>query len=221
MSYGGHPDQKWGHTSFAQHGDDFMILNLFGLIGIEKPSYLDIGAHHPTNISNTALLYQRGSRGVNVEANPLLIEEFKILRPEDKNICNAVGPERGFRTFTMFSPTSGRNTFDQNEVDEMVWAGFPIQGVMEVEMVTINDIVAEHCDNKWPSLLLTDIEGLDFDVLHSADFKNTAPKIIVTETRRHNGEAMHALMNQKGYRLYCRMWENLFFVREDLEHLVY
>ncbi len=86
MTYEGHPDQAFGHISYSQHGEDLFLLNIFRLIGIETPSYLDLGAHHPWHISNTALMYHRGSRGVNVEANPILFEAFLTERPLDKNV---------------------------------------------------------------------------------------------------------------------------------------
>ena len=76
-------DQLYGSRTYAQHGDDLAILNIFDMIGITRPSYLDIGAHDPFKISNTALLYLRGSRGINVEANPRLIEAFRVQRPDD------------------------------------------------------------------------------------------------------------------------------------------
>ncbi len=67
-----HPDQRFGGVTHAQHGDDIIIRAVFDNLGIDNPSYLDIGAHHPTNISNTKLFYDAGSRGINVEANPNL-----------------------------------------------------------------------------------------------------------------------------------------------------
>ncbi len=89
-----HPHQWYGGRTYAQHGDDLAIINLFNCLRIQQPSWLDIGAHHPFHLSNTALLYQRGSRGINVEANPALMEAFKLHRPEDKNVCVAVVASR-------------------------------------------------------------------------------------------------------------------------------
>ena len=72
--FAGHPDQAFGPLTYAQFGEDLILANAFALRGIEKPSFLDIGAHHPVHCSNTALLYARGARGVCVEANPNLIK---------------------------------------------------------------------------------------------------------------------------------------------------
>lgn len=48
--------------------------------------YVDVGAHHPTRFSNTYLFYLRGWHGVNVDAMPGSMAEFRRLRPRDLNI---------------------------------------------------------------------------------------------------------------------------------------
>ena len=74
------------HRSYSQCGEDLIIAFLFRSLGIERPGYIDIGAHHPTYLSNTRLLYARGSRGINIEANPALIRRFRTQRPGDVNL---------------------------------------------------------------------------------------------------------------------------------------
>lgn len=219
--YPGHPDQRWGPTSYAQHADDFMLINLFSLIGIEKPSYLDVGAHHPETISNTKLLYDRGSRGVNVEANPNLIAEFNRLRPEDKNLNVGVGVVVGKRTFYMYDDSSGRNTFCFSEMLGLKGL-LEVQCEMVLEMVTLDSILKAHCGGRWPDLLCMDIEGLDFEVLDSADFGvDNRPKIICVEVRRQDTYKFRDMMIWRDYFLYCRMGENLFFIDQQFRKSVY
>lgn len=216
----GHPDQRWGAISWAQHGDDFMLLNLFELLGITKPTYLDLGAHHPTVISNTKLLYDHGSRGVNVDANPLAIDEFQRERPEDVNIWVGVGPVAGEATFYMYSDTSGLNTFSTEEVAANA-GSMRVKKEVQMPIVTLNSIVTGFCGSFFPNLLSCDIEGLDFDVLSTADFSHSSPMVICVETRRHATARMVAMLERKGYFVYCRLGENLFFVRKNLKDLVY
>ncbi len=217
----GHRNQRWGCTSYAQHFDDGMILNLFDLMEIERPSYLDIGAHHPVVISNTKLLYDRGSRGVNVEANPALIAAFQTQRPEDKNVCAGVGPVPGQATFYMYSDSSGRNTFCSQEVESQKDL-LTVQKEIQLQIVTLDSIVDQHCNGNYPPLLSIDIEGLDFDVLSTANFSDgKGPFVIVVETRRPDTARMAAMLDRKGFFLYCRMGENLFFVAKKLKDLVY
>lgn len=215
-----HPDQKYGCVSFAQHGDDLVILNIFGLLGIERPSYLDLGAHDPVIISNTALLYEKGSRGVNVEANPNLYSNFLTQRPEDTNVNVGVGLRNGDFTFYMYSPTSGRNTFCKEEVKSL-------EGVLSVKqeislpMLTLSEIVKMYCGGIYPDILLSDLEGLDYEVVESADFSNSKPKVIVIETRKQDTDKVKSLLQRKGFKIYCRMGENLFFVRDDIFPLLF
>lgn len=222
--YEGHPDQRWGPTTYAQHADDMMLVNLFELIGIDKPSYLDCGAHHPTNISNTRLLYERGSRGVNVDANPYLIEEFNRQRPGDINMHVGVGPVTGFFDFHMYDNYSGRNTFSAAETKAMEGV-LTVREVKQIPVITINQVVESKCPGgRFPDLLLLDIEGMDFSVLDSADFyRFGSPKVICVETRRESTPAMQNMLAMKGvgYFQYCRCGENAIFVQDQLKSKVY
>ena len=46
--------------SYAQSGEDLILAHLFYKLNIAKPTYLDIGANHPSFISNTYFFYLRG-----------------------------------------------------------------------------------------------------------------------------------------------------------------
>lgn len=216
--------QRWGGKSYAQHGDDYMIVNIFEMLGVEKPSYLDIGAHHPTEISNTALLYERGCRGINVEPNPLLYGLFQRMRPEDKNINVGVGTTTGTFDLLMFDETSGLNTFCQEEADKL--KDRTVNRRMKLPVITLPDLVLNHCDRKFPNLLSIDIEGWDYGVLgmlppNAKWPPMNLPDLIVVETRRHDTQRMVEMLKRKRFDPYCRMGENLFFVREDLIEKLY
>ncbi len=209
-----HPDQKWGNRTYAQHGDDIMLLNLFWQMGVEKPSYLDIGAHHPRNISNTKLLYERGSRGFNVDANKALIDVFCEDRPGDTNICVGVMPTEGYFPFYMHDELSGLNTFAMSEVKRLTAVDFPLSRV--VRCITLNQLVDQSCGGSFPDALLIDIEGYDFDVLAGTNFSKSKPSVICIETRQADTHKMTVMMLCKGFFFYCRMGANLFFTSESL-----
>ena len=71
---------------------------------------IDIGANHPFMLSNTALFYKRGSRGVNIEPNPLQFAEIRRCRREDTNIMAGIGAERSTMPFYVMS-TDTLSTF--------------------------------------------------------------------------------------------------------------
>jgi hypothetical protein len=76
---------KPGRVYYSQCGEDAILRFIFTALKIPNPTYLEIGAYHPIELSNTYLFYCQGSAGLCVEPNPQLIEAFTIIRPRD--IC--------------------------------------------------------------------------------------------------------------------------------------
>jgi len=71
--------------SYSQHGEDVHILKLIDTLNINKQRdiYIDVGANHPMDLSNTYLFYRKGYRGVAIEPNKELINLFKVFRKRD------------------------------------------------------------------------------------------------------------------------------------------
>lgn len=222
MLIGPHPDQHYGCVTYAQHGEDILFLNMFKLLGVEKGNYLDVGAHHPETISNTKLLYDRGWRGVNVDANPYVMADFERERPEDLNVNIAVALSEGSTDLYLYSRTSGRNTADAREVERMRGWASP-KDVQKVPATTLHRLV-ETCfsTKKFPELLSIDIEGLDYDVLSQTDFERYGrPLVVCVETRFSDTRRMAKMMGKKGYIIYARLGENLIFCQlESVSKLV-
>lgn len=212
MYHSGHPDQHFGQFTYSQHGEDLVIVNIFAQLGMEKPSYLDLGAHHPSRISNTKLLYERGSRGVNVEANPNLMREFYEQRPQDHNVCIGVSLEDGAAPLFMFDEYSGRNTLSQMEVEYVrEHVGMEVKEAKIIQTKKLQTIVDDYCRGEFPWFLNCDIEGLDFDILASTDFLG-CPAVICVEAR--DSKKMCDMMGTKRYYPYCQMGENIIFIKE-------
>ena len=74
--------------SYAMDGEDIAIEKYSK--NIIKGFYVDIGAHHPVQRSNTCLLYKKGWRGINVDLSKFSLDLFNYLRPEDINIQCAI-----------------------------------------------------------------------------------------------------------------------------------
>ena len=172
-----HPDQAFGDKTYSQFGEDIILLNVFAKLGIKKGRYFDVGAHHPYNISNTALLYELGWRGVCIEANPNHIKAFEEARPEDHVLNVGVSFIGGLTPFYMIDDYSGRNSFDKTTVDKFVAAypEFKIREVKEIPVVLLDSIFKSL---GTPHLLCIDIEGMDYIVL---DGMIARPKVICVE----------------------------------------
>jgi FkbM family methyltransferase len=222
---GDNPDQTWGSRTFAQHGDDLIALALLDQVGINQPTYIDIGAHHPYNISNTALMYLRGSRGINIEPNPVLFKAFLAQRPEDINLNVGVSDQPGHLDFYFFDDRSGCNTFDPDRVIDLEReSDIRVQRSMQLQVVTFHDIVKSHMNGAAPDFLTIDVEGFDLRILRSIDFEIYRPALICVEANSNEAaEQLIILLRNRNYEWAFRSLANLFFLdsgrrRRDFSH---
>ena len=109
----------YSQLTYAQAGEDLILANLFYKLSIGNPSYLDIGANHPSYISNTYYFYLRGSRGVCVEPNPYLFKKIERLRKHDTVLNVGVGlSEQSEADFYLFPKRAhGLSTFSKEEAE--------------------------------------------------------------------------------------------------------
>jgi hypothetical protein len=61
--------------------------------------YVDVGANHPTSISNTFLLYRHGLHGVTIEPNPELSQLHRRFRRRD--VVVSVGSSKACPTLQL------------------------------------------------------------------------------------------------------------------------
>jgi len=205
--------QWFGSKSYAQHGDDLILLSIFQRLDIKKPSYLDIGAYHPFELSNTALLYERGSRGINVEPNPKFIDAFHKYRPEDINVNVGISASAGRRRFYIHHPTSGLNSCLETQVN--CWG---MVDQFDIDVMTVGDVVDQYAGGVFPDLLSVDAEGLDAEILSSIDYTQTAPKVICAEViaaPNENSAEIKGLLELRGYVPLFWSVANIFFIKAD------
>src|ERR1700722_12304583 len=119
-------------TSYAQSGEDLIVDFIFNHIGISNPSYLDIGAHHPFYLSNTAHFYEKGCKGINIEPDPELFKLFTHYRKDDLNLNIGIGAGKGNADFYIIS-TPTLNTFSKHEAEHYINEGdYRITGIINV-----------------------------------------------------------------------------------------
>lgn len=203
-----HPHQWWGGRTYAQHGDDLAILNIFHRLSIKQPTYIDAGAHHPEKLSNTALLYKRGSRGINIEANPALIGLFKTQRPDDINVYAAIVPDnRAHATLYRVGLTNGINsTLPQ-----------PCADKVEVPAMMLDHVIDKYANGVWPDLLSLDIEGQDAPVLRSINTSRPLPRVICVEAVSQLGDSTDEIglwALNAGYFTHSWAGNNMLLVRQ-------
>lgn len=166
-------------NSFSQHGEDFFIYNYF-----KKRNYgfyIDIGAYHPKRFSNTFFFYKKSWKGLNIEANPDLIQEFNTSRSRDINLNIGVSNANKKLIFYVFNPQT-LSTFDLNAKEEYVSKGYELVKSIIVDVLPIREIINRYCKNTNIDFISIDVEGHEIEVLEG--FKNLTnfPKLICLES---------------------------------------
>ncbi len=209
-------------STFSQHGQDILARAMFDALGVDKPTYLDLGAHHPNEISNTALFYRSGCRGINVEPDPALIGAFRRRRPGDVNLCVGCGAEPGTLPYYVIFTGCDGNGFDREKIEKMLATeaqGLSITKVKMVPVVTLAGIIEDHAGGVFPDLLDMDLEGMEYDVLRSFDLSANGPKIAIIEGAGNH--ALRELMLGYGYFEYAKMGADFIFARNEYRETLY
>jgi FkbM family methyltransferase len=208
--------------SYAQFGEDLIADSLFYALGMDKPTYMDIGAFEPIHSNNTYLFYLRGARGLLVEPNVALTERLKSTRPGDTVLVAGIGLDDTTEAdYYVFADRPQENTFDKEQADRLVRdKQYKIEQVVKMPLVNINRAIAEHFDGAAPDYLSIDVEGLEFAILKTLDLKRFRPKVIcvdtlVTGTLRHN-PASTEYMLANGYDVRGMTYPNMLYIDKQL-----
>ena len=163
--------------SYAMDGEDLAINRYID--HIKKGLYVDIGAHHPVQRSNTCLLYQSGWRGINIDINEFSLALFNYLRPDDINIQRAISDYNGEIDFYFQKDFSQLNTTDLHWAKENFNNDFQTK---KIKCQTINDLLDEtKYKNKKINFLNIDAEGAEMKILTNFSFKIYDPDVICIE----------------------------------------
>ncbi|MDR3183144.1 MAG: FkbM family methyltransferase [Planctomycetaceae bacterium] len=193
-----HLRKKYGmgtRESYSRCGEDLIVLHIWEhLMGrLDKITYLDIGAYHPVNGSNTCLLYKKGMRGINVEPDPVLFERFSVQRPEDINLNVGISFEENTEADFYVMESQVYNTFSKSSADEVVRRkATRLTKVIKVPLWTINSIFAK-CRAEVDFVTL-DAEGLDAEIMKTWNFEKHRPAVFCIESKK-----LDRLMKQAGY----------------------
>ena len=174
---GKHPSFELSHSQF---GEDMILRAL--LQPIERGVYVDVGSHHPVYYSNTHYFYQRGWRGLNVDANPGTKRLFDVLRPRDANVEACVGLSDGETVeFFEFDRPALNTTDPEMARHAREQGGAQLLSQRRMTTVTLRSLVARYLSGVRVDLLNIDIEGLDEKVLLTNDWATLRPRVLVFE----------------------------------------
>ena len=214
--------RKHQSKSYAQEGEDRVLAVLMEPEVPKQGFYVDIGAHHPTRFSNTMYFYDRGWRGLNVDARPGFAKEFNQMRGRDIAVECGVSSSEGELKFYEFNEPA-LNTFDPEIAQRRDGKRhYRVEREVTVPVRTLVSLMDQFVGlDQTIDFLSVDVEGLDVDVLRSNDWQRYRPRFVLTEVYgQWLEEVMESetvsIMREFGYRPCSRTRHTIFFEDSQL-----
>ena len=192
---------------FSQYAEDVVLGALLNRGDLPQVGfYVDLGAYHPLQYSNTMMLHMLGWNGINMDANPDVIELFKQARPHDTNICAGISDQNTILNYHRFK-LRGCNTFSAEQAAKIIAKGHQRLSIEKIKCYDINELLARSMPKQQHiDVLNIDLEGLDEKVLKKLDWQQYSPTVLLTEAFQENIEEyvhsdIHIFIRNKGYTL--------------------
>ncbi|MEH6420890.1 FkbM family methyltransferase [Pseudomonas sp. CGJS7] len=211
---------QYERPAFAHWGEDQVAAHFLG--EVESGFYVDLGCYHPRLCSNTKLLHERGWSGINVDANPFMIQEFERDRPNDTNLNIAIGAERGQARFRLFHDWASSNTTSAEFADYIAKReGIDIAREITTEVYPLRDILERHGGDRRVDFLNIDIESVDIQALESNDWQRYRPALLAIEDfdfefATPDSSPIYRYLIDQGYDMVSRCVFTSFFIDATL-----
>lgn len=190
-------------NSYSQSGEDLLLWEYFGA----RPEgfFVEVGANHPTQGSQTWLFEQHGWKGILVEPIARNCEILRQQRPGSRVFQCALGaPEqRGRAQLSVAAGNDGLSGLQAND-------GVVVDRMEEVEVRTLDEILAE-AGNPRLDFVSIDVEGLELQVLRGFDLARHRPDVLLIEDWLHRLD-VHRHLARHGYRVVKRTGVNNWYV---------
>lgn len=205
----------------SQNGQDrFLAEHIFQ--GVTDGYFVDIGANDGVTYSNTYYFEKRGWKGLCIEPIP---EVFEKLRANRNCECLWGVLSSKQAPFAELLHVVGYSEMLSGVVDayetqhaERVKRELREYGgkaeVVKVPNYLFNEVVAQtHID-----YVSIDVEGSEYDILKSIDFKKYTVKVISVENP-YNNRAMHSYLQASGFEFLQTVGADDIFINQQYAHL--
>lgn len=212
---------RGARQTFSASAEDLMMNDFLQSQGVKKVFYIDIGAHHPVFGNNTYLFYRNGGAGILIEPNRKICEEIRSKRPRDLCIQAGVGREKAQLDFFLFDQTT-RSTFSKSDAEAFEKASNKKPHIEKVQILSLDDVIANYCDGQVVDVISIDAEGLDVEILSGFSF-SSRPKIFCVEyvssgtgVGQESGVEIQKILERNNYHIFARTKSNAIFVQNEL-----
>jgi FkbM family methyltransferase len=191
----------------SQHQEEKLVREFFGA---QTGFFVEVGANHPTEGSQTWHLEQRGWTGILVEPQPALAAALAEQRRYSQVFAVAcTSPESAGRSVPLHVD-GARSALDAARMAP----GSQVSDIIAVPTRTLDAILQEANAPIPLDFLSIDVEGHEIEVFRGFDFARWRPNLILVEDHVHNLDT-HRYLKANGYRLVRRLGFNGWYVPED------
>ena len=173
--------------------------------------FVEVGAHHPTQFSQTWHLAKVGWSGLLVEPQPAFVEKLRAARPEsvvEQVACG--GPNTPEFAALTVPEKSAHATLDKRGIAGMG----EVLSHIEVRVCTLNALLEKHA--RQVDFMSIDVEGFTSEVLDGLDLNVWRPRLLLIEDNLHDFRShWHPTIRNAGYRLVKRTGVNSWYVPAD------
>jgi FkbM family methyltransferase len=168
--------------------------------------FVEVGANHPTQGSQTWHLEQLGWTGVLIEPQPELAA-FLVTSRKARVFANACSsPENAGQSLPLHVD-GPRSALDRDRMSPGALAAY----VIVVPTRTLDSILEEAQAPAPIDLLSVDVEGHEVEVFRGFDLQRWQPLLILVEDHVNNLKT-HRHLTKNGYRLIRRLGHNGWYV---------
>jgi FkbM family methyltransferase len=168
--------------------------------------FVEVGANHPTQGSQTWHLEQLGWTGVLIEPQPELAA-FLVTSRKARVFANACSsPENAGQSLPLHVD-GPRSALDLDRMSPGAQAAY----VIAVPARTLDSILEEAQAPAPIDLLSVDVEGHEVEVFRGLDLQRWQPLLILVEDHVNNLKT-HRHLTKNGYRLIRRLGHNGWYV---------
>jgi FkbM family methyltransferase len=201
--------------SYSQHGEDLIIQRL--LRNCPSRSIVDVGANDGRSWSNSYLFGQLGYRLLLIEPMPHYADLCRQLYGDRDDVAvetAAVGRQRDHATFFIHADQATDQLAMRSSLRKELLPT-PNMTEMRVNVHPLADLLKKH---RWPAdyaLLTIDAEGVDLEVLETAQLEKWRPKVICVEEPDTSASTIPDYLGQYRYRRVAICGPNGIYVRDE------
>jgi FkbM family methyltransferase len=208
-----------GDLDKGYHLDQYIEKLLKDEFGVDRDgTFVDIGAYHPTILSNSHYFEKvKNFKVLCVEANPVMAD---LLRQHRDHVFECAASDKSGETVAFQVVTgpwdphgyagSGMHTYEGVRGQTTPKNASKIENI-SVTTRTLNDILEESGVSQIDAMSI-DVEGHELNVLNGLDFDKYKPKVCCIENY-FSDIWLDEYMNLKGYKKVNRLHVDDFFIR--------